>query len=1181
MPSIEYRNFPIRVDRINPKTGRYKIKINGSIPGSDLSYDEKEVGSYSPSLFDVNVQGQLTNLLQLLKARRITEQQMYKLGTILRGLLLPGSIRERFRDSLKVVQSRGQGLRLRVSVQAPELALLPWEYLYLPPVDADRDEHYFLALQKDISIVRHEVIDAAEPFWEQRKEYRLVFAAASPSDQDRLEVEKDRDAIKQMIARQQIGSVQPVWIEAATRELLRENLRQPADIFHFAGHGLFDNRKGQIILDKGNDTSESFDAKPLAKLLQNACVKLAVLNACDTAARSKENLWGGVASALVKAGVAAVVASQYRLQDRNAVPLAKELYRSVLSGETIDEAVYRARLAIYTQCGLENRDWGAPVLYLRVENGVIFQPRVDGDLAPHVAPPPLQTELIGRKDHLDQALTALRNRSKCYFHGSYGVGKTSLAIETFTRAVKEIQFAGGHLWGRVENMDAEKVLEWVAAQFPDKTVATAIGQEAKINALRELLAPRDFLLGLDEVNDPEVVSAVLDAVGTNRVVLNSRRLFNTKELATPIPLTPLDPADAEELFARLANKSLKSFTPEQLQIVKSICQKMKYLPMAIKLAALKCEEGGESVETLWERLQVAPETLIEDYTFFETIHDNLRKSPTALRLLVKIASFPTLEAPLAALRSGLPTEEFFQSKDKLIAFGVVEPAGADRLSLHPVLGLGVQKSEAEDLKVEAQNTIQWLQDFAFKHRNDYSSLDRERPNLLGTCDQLQKENRWNELTAVIRSLFHYLRVRGYWQEALQQLNSILTSEAKLESDFLCGWAHLHRGVIFVLRSETYNAKLDFAKADVCFTNCGDTTSRGRVLYRLGALSAMEGNMSSAKVQLEEALRLMGNEKHSHDRAGAHAQFAAILRTQGKLDEARTQYELAEKLGDLEEVARANLALGDLERVAGKYDIARRHYARAAEAVKQLGHVLYQASLEQELGYFNYYQAQYDEALAHFEAAQDLYRQLQYQPGLAQVRHALGNIALANNKLDEARALYQQALELNEKRHFKGSAAYNTFQLGVIAHKKQDWREAREQYEAVLEIAKSIEDVALQAAVHVQLSSLDLAEGDQHAAQTHVTEAVRLGEQVKDQLTTVTALYNQAWLYAVQDRPEDALRNLTAVHERLVALRSADAMRVKEAINQRNVSERMGGGGRVFEPIYRTVVGKPILYIKKY
>jgi tetratricopeptide (TPR) repeat protein len=1174
MPSIRYRNFPIRVDRINPKTGRYKIKINGSVPGSDLRYDEQEVGFYSPSLFDVNVQGQPVNLLQLLKARKITEERMYKLGTILSNLLLPGSIRERFWESLSVVQPRGQGLRLCVTVQAPELALLPWEYLYLPRIEGERDELAFLALQRDISIVRHEAIGAAEPFWEQGKEHRLVFAAASPGDQDQLEVEKDRDAISQMIARQQIGSVQPVWIKAATRKLLRENLRQPTDIFHFAGHGLFDNRKGQIVLDTGKDTSDLFDAKPLAKLLQNACVKLAVLNACETAVRSDTNLWGGVASALVKAGTAAVVASQYRLQDRNAVPLAEELYRSVLSGETVDEAVYQARLALYTQSGLENRDWGAPVLYLKVDDGVIF-PRVEqsvnGNLAPHVAPRPLQTELIGRQNDLDQALTVLRNHSKCYFHGSYGVGKTSLAIETFTRAVKEIQFAGGHLWGRVANMDAEKVLEWVAAQFPGKTVARAIGQEAKINALRELLAPRDFLLGLDEVSDPEVVSAVLDAAGTNRVVLNSRPRFNTKELATEIALTPLDPADAEELFARLANKPLKSLTPEQYQIVKSICGKMKYLPMAIKLAALKCAEGGESIETLWDRLQVAPETLIEDYTLFETIHDNLRKSPTALRLLVKIASFPTLEAPLAALRSGLPNEEFFESKDKLIAFGVVEPAGADRLSLHPVLGLGVQKSEAEDLKVEVQNTIQWLQEFAFERRNDYSSLDRERANLLGSCDRLQRENRWNELIAVIRSLFHYLRIRGHWQEALQRLNASLTSEAKLEGDFRRGWAHLHRGVIFVLRSETDKAKHDFAKADGFFTNSSDTTSRGRVLYRLGALSAMEGDLSSALVQLQEALRLMGHKKHRHDRAGAHERVAGIFATEGKLEQARAQYELALKLGDREDEARVNLALGDLERLAGNYETARRHFARAAELVKQLGHVLYQASLEQELGYVNYYSAEYQEALGHFQAAQDLYQQLQYQPGLAQVVHALGNIALADNKLDEARAYYAQALELNEKRHLKGNAAYNKYQLGVVAHKKQDWREAREQYEAVLAVAESIGDVALQAAVHLQLSSLDLVQGDQDVAQSHATEALRLGQQVKDELTTAAALYNLGWQSAVQGKGDDALRNLTAAHERLVALHSADAMKVKEAISQPKAVGGGGGGGG-FQPLHRNLVG---------
>lgn len=1178
MEAIRYRDFIVRISRISKTTGQYSVKITGLVPGGLTGYDEHESITYSPEIFNIEAGGKRVNLLDLMKARRITSEQLYKLGTILGDLILPGSVRRRFEESLKILRVDKVGLRLRLLIEAPELSLLPWEYLYLPGGDEDSDL-FFLALQPDISIVRHEAIDEREPLLEQRQRYRMVVASASPKDQDTLKVEEDRKAIARMIEGQEIGVVEPVWIEAATRKSLREELRQAADIFHFAGHGYFDNQKGQIILDKGDGLkSDFYNASLLANLLRAARVKLAVLNACETAARSGENTWGGVAPALVRAGIAAVVASQYRLQDRNAIPLAEELYRSVLSGETIDEAVYRARIAIYDQSGLENRDWGAPVLYLRVEDGLIF-PRVEqqeaDNLVPRIAPTPLQTGLVGRANDLAAARAAVLERSKCYLYGAYGVGKTSLAVELFGQAVKEMPLADGYLWGSVSDMNAEQVLEWVGSQFPEQSVAKSLGKEAKVNALRKLLAQRDdFLIGLDDVSDAAVASAVLDASGNCAVILNGARRFNSAGLAREIPLHPLSPEQAEELFLSLANRSASTLQPGERELLKLICAKMKYLPLAVKLAARKCAEGGETLETLWERLEQAPESLIEDNTFFETLHDDLRKSPEALQLLVRISSFPALEAALAPLRAGTQAIEFFQAKDKLIAFGLIEPAGADRLSLHPVLGLGVQKSEPEAIKAERQNTIRWLQEFAREHSNDYAALDRERANLLGLCNWLERERRWNELASMMHSLFHYLRVRGQWQEAFQRLDKILGAAAELESDSLRGWVYLHRGIMSLLRSEYNKARKDFDEADALFTKAGETEARGRVLYRLAALTLIEGDLTKAAQQLRDALRLMGEQGHYHDRAGAHERLASLLATRGEMDEARIHYEKALQLGDHEGQARVLIVQGNLARQAGDYDEAQEHFERAAELVKQLGHVLYQASIEQELGYFNYYQGRYEEALRYFESAQNLYQQLKYQPGLAQALHALGNISLAAKKLDDAGRYYTQALELNVKLRQAVNAAYNNYQLGVVAHRKGQWDEARKKYREVLDAAAVREDVALNAAAHLQLSSIELAHGNHELARILADEALKLAGQVKDQLTIASAQYNIGWGYAQEGKTREALENLTSAHKKLVALHSVEATKVEQAIKETPSGGGGGGGGyRDFGSIDR-VIGAP-------
>lgn len=1154
MSTGSYRNFTLRVSRISKQTGRYRVKIYGLVPGGELGFDEEEAAIFDPAAFNVESEGGTESLLELMKLRRVTDSHLYRLGAVLSGLILPGRIRGRLLESMRVVRERRQRLRLRLMIEAPELAVLPWEYLYLPPAGVDGDGPlFFLGLQPDISIVRHEVIGEPEPGIEQRARYRLVAASAAPTDQPSLEVGEDRKAISRMIERaKDAEAVDPLWVDAATRTALREALREPADIFHFAGHGRFDGKKGQIILEKGQGkVGDFYGAAPLAQLLRGSRVKLAVLNACEAAARSGENLWGGVASALVRAGLAAVVASQYRLQDRNAIPLAEELYRGVLNGDAIDEAVSGARVAIFQQSGLENRDWGSPVLYLRVEDGVIF-PRAEAAtarLVPRVAPAPLQLRLIGREHELATAEEALSRRSKCYFSGTYGVGKTSLAVELFGRAVKARTLADGYLWGRLTAMSAEQALEWLGAQFTAQGVARAVGVDAKINALRELLSQRqELLIGLDEVRDPAAVKAILEASGSCAVILNGSRPFNSGGLAQEIPLTPLSPQDAERLFVAVANMEPPALRPEDAELIRLICAKMKYLPMAVKLAAIKCAEG-ESLGTLWERVHRAPGTLIEADTIYATLYEDLKRSPEALRMLVRLASFPTREAPLAALRDGDGELglSFFQAKDKLIALELINPAGPDRLFLHPVLGLGVEKEEPAAIEAERENVSRWLQDYARAKRNDYDALERERANLLGLADWLAERGRWDELVSTLRSLFHFLRVRGQWQALYERLDTVIAAADKLSTDHQRGWTYLHRGIIHLLRTSYEEALSDFDAADALFARAGDTEYRGKVAYRRATIALVRGDMTAAYHGLQKALRLLGEQCHRIDRADAHERLASLFATTGGLDDAHRHYEKALALGDDEQKSRVHLALGDLSRQAGEYPAAQQHFETALGLARRLGHVLHNALIEQELGHVHYYQGHWDEAVLRFEAARSSFEQLKYRPGLAQVWHAHGNVALAHDDLDQAEKFYLDAFELNNALGHVANAAYNTYQLGVVAHRRGHTDEARSKYVEARGAAERMQDKALGAATYLQLSSVELAAGNSLDARVLAYRALSMAHSVKDQLTEASALYNLSMLDAQQGDTENALKKLADAHEKLDAWNAMDAAKVRRLL----------------------------------
>jgi hypothetical protein len=295
-----------------------------------------------------------------------------------------------------------------------------------------------------------------------------------------------------------------------------------------------------------------------------------------------------------------------------------------------------------------------------------------------------------------------------FFHGTYGVGKTSLAIELFGYAAQDQRLARGYLWGRLPDADPERALEWLAQYFPGNDVSRARGLNAKVEAFRRLLAGSPgILIAVDDIRSAPVARSILDASGSCAVLMNGHRPLGLGEAALEVEIPPLEPEDAEALFMNLAKMNASA---SQRRVIRKICSRMGRLPLGIKLAALKCAEG-ESLATLWDRLEAAPQLLADEPVriLFEANFQELKAAPVAQRLLVRIAVFPALEAPLDALRADEDDAEFFQAKDKLIALGLIGAAGPDRLTQHPLFApLSISAAAVTLVKRERRRIADWI-----------------------------------------------------------------------------------------------------------------------------------------------------------------------------------------------------------------------------------------------------------------------------------------------------------------------------------------------------------------------------------------------------------------------------------------------------------------------------------------
>ena len=310
--------------------------------------------------------------------------------------------------SIRQVYDRSKGvtqdLRIKLRIEADELAGLPWEYLY------DESEiPYYVSLTRPI--VRHLETAGNVTRMGVRGPLRILGMISDPSTSEwpKLDVVKERDRINKGIdALQHEGKVDFQWVPGGTgKDLMKKLLEGEWHIFHFIGHGGVEEAlpgagaSGFVVMvDEDGKPVKKF-ASDLAMMLSGAkrSLRLIVLNCCESAKVNVGDRFGNPAIGLMKTGwLPAVVAMQFPITDNAAISMSEGFYSALAGNRSIDDAVTYARQFIQQKSRVE---WGIPVLYMRSSDGRIF----NVESPQPAAVPPEATRLS--KDDLQQRRDAL------------------------------------------------------------------------------------------------------------------------------------------------------------------------------------------------------------------------------------------------------------------------------------------------------------------------------------------------------------------------------------------------------------------------------------------------------------------------------------------------------------------------------------------------------------------------------------------------------------------------------------------------------------------------------------------------------------------------------------------------------------------------------------------------------
>jgi tetratricopeptide (TPR) repeat protein len=210
---------------------------------------------------------------------------------------------------------------------------------------------------------------------------------ARPGDRDALQGDEEQRRLRTALDDlERDGLVELSWVAGQTYRDLEDAMDQgPWHIFHFIGHGGFDQATGEgtIALASDEGRTDLVGAEDLSRLLgDHYALRLVVLNACDTGRASALDSFSSTAGALVRRGIPAVVAMQFEITDPAAIQFARTFYENVAKGLPVDTSVMRTRRQL-RRSKRDTLEWGTPVLYLRSPDGRIFNPTA--------TPPPTPT----------------------------------------------------------------------------------------------------------------------------------------------------------------------------------------------------------------------------------------------------------------------------------------------------------------------------------------------------------------------------------------------------------------------------------------------------------------------------------------------------------------------------------------------------------------------------------------------------------------------------------------------------------------------------------------------------------------------------------------------------------------------------------------------------------------------
>jgi tetratricopeptide (TPR) repeat protein len=964
---------------------------NRTADGYSVTIVESPAGE-GEALCTVHADKELQDALRVLEYGNVDEHYLAEIGAFFFNALFTGDVANLYRTSLGMVRNQAKRLRVRLRITPPELAALPWEYLF------DPQEQSFLAISPETALVRYVPVGLPVRPTTVSLPLRILAVIASPFDLPMLDVEHEKTVLQEALHEWvEQGRIQVEVIEHAVAAEISQVMRrfQP-HILHFVGHGLFRDETAYVVLEDENNQAHLVDDSTFREFFSGCHeTRLAVLNACQTATVSTSQPLAGLAPRLLQRQLSAVVAMQHPVSYQAASIFTREFYRSLALGLPVDAAISEARKGIFLALGVQSPNWGTPVLFLRAKDGLLF--RVEEEEArpleipppPELVRPPEVHGFVGRDAELTYYAEKLAATHLAVIAGMAGVGKTALATKLAEWVARDHDQVFWHSFHEGEGLD---VILWRLAGFlawhgrddlwrllqsTRLTGSKPPPSETLVDYVLRLVQGSGFLFCFDDfhhVDDDPALNQLVErlryaiAAGEVSIIVTSRRVPDFVTLAQYDPLSGLSYEDTQRLIA-MRTLALSWAQIEQLyQLTAGNAEFLMLALEALQQATdpdLLIRRLGESDDIERYLLQEVDEVLTgQERGVMNAVAALLGYGGTrnAIETVLNGGNiFRTLrrltERHLLVARDGERGREYGQHAI-VQGFYYEQASVRERRSMHRRAGVYYQTAERDWLRagIQFERAGEYQQGAQVATTDVWEIINQGQSRALSallerfTREQLETES-WVEVNLARGQVYSVLSeseaAKRSYEEALTQLSRL--SDQPAASVY---HARICHGMGELLQAESPQEALAWLQRGLADAPQDRPQETAALHIRSGYVQMMLGNYEEAQRAVEEGIDLLPPGP-SQLRAFGLTQLGSILSSQGQtrrgMDITLQALAICRQLHDTFWIVGLliNLAIDKLN--LGEWQEATADFQQALALAEKLGGDRQRAFLEANLG----------------------------------------------------------------------------------------------------------------------------------------------------------------------------------------------------------------------------------------